>query len=218
MSYVSHADLGGTDGAGPVIREPPGELFHAAWEKTALAVTVAMGAAGGWSIDMSRSARETLPDYASLSYYQIWIAALEKLLLERGLVSADELDAGRMLHPAQPVKRVLRASEVAPLLAQGSPTLRPVSAPARFAVGHRVRTRAGETDHHTRLPRYARGKTGRIEAVRGVHVFADTNAQGLGEQPQWLYTVVFDALELWGSTLASSVSIDAWESYLEPVP
>jgi len=48
-------------------------------------------------------------------------------------------------------------------------------------------------------------------------VFADTNAQGLGEQPQWLYTVVFDSSELWGDGAAAglSVSIDAWEPYLE---
>jgi nitrile hydratase len=68
------------------------------------------------------------------------------------------------------------------------------------------------------LPGYARGKIGRIEHVRGVHVFPDANAHGLGERPQWLYTVVFSGRELWGdaATADVSVSIDAWESYLEP--
>ena len=71
---------------------------------------------------------------------------------------------------------------------------------------------------HTRLPRYARGKTGVVVAVRGAHVFPDTNAHGLGEQPQWLYTVRFAGKELWGGDAdpTLSVSIDAFEPYLDP--
>src|SRR5439155_547761 len=86
--------------------------------------------------------------------------------------------------------------------------------------GERVRTRASRFDHHTRLPGYARGKIGRVEHVRGVHVFADTHAHGRGEQPQWLYTVVFSGRELWGDDCAPGlgVSIDAWEPYLEIAP
>ena len=217
MSYRSHADLGGQDGYGRVIPEPDEELFHATWQRQAFALTLAMGATGAWNLDTSRSARETLPDYRSLSYYEIWLKALEKLVLERGLVSVDELAAGRMLHPARPELAVLRAADVPALLAKGSPTLRPATAPARFAVGEQVRLRAAAPAQHTRLPGYARGKTGRIEQMRGVHVFADTHAQGLGEQPRWLYTVVFTGAELWGdaSTCGQSVSIDAWEPYLE---
>jgi nitrile hydratase len=68
------------------------------------------------------------------------------------------------------------------------------------------------------LPGYARGKVGRIERLNGVHVFADTNASGDGEQPQWLYTVVFRASELWADGDPQlTVSIDAWEPYLEGV-
>lgn len=219
MTYQSQADLGGKDGYGRVIPEAEGELFHAAWERQALALTLAMGATGAWNIDMSRGARETLPDYRSLSYYEIWIKALSRLLSERGLVSRDEIAAARMLHPARSGLPVLRAGDVPDVLAKGSPTLRPVNVPARFAMGQSVRLRAAAVPHHTRLPGYARGKIGRIDEVRGVHVFADANAQGLGEQPCWLYTVVFSARELWGSDAASnhSVSIDAWEPYLEHV-
>ena len=184
-----------------------------------MALTLAMGAAGAWNIDMTRSARETLPQYRSLTYYEIWIRALEKLLVKHGLVGPDEIAAGRVLEPPRPGLRVLRAAAVPGVLAQGSPTQRPPIAPARFTLGDRVRMRAAEVGHHTRLPGYARGKTGHIDQVRGVHVFADTHAQGLGEQPQWLYTVVFDAHELWGSCGAQGqrVSIDAWEPYLEPL-
>src|SRR5262249_24467099 len=154
-------------------------------EPQALALTLAMGATGAWNIDTSRSTRETLPDYSSLSYYQIWIKGLEKLMIERGLIAADELAAGRMVHPPGTLNRVLRAADVPKVLAKGSPTVRPVTGPAGFRPGDRVRTRAAEADRHTRLPGYARGKVGYIDQVRGVHVFADTHAQGLGEQPQW---------------------------------
>lgn len=218
MTYLSHADLGGQAGHGPVVPEPEGELFHAAWEPRALAVTLAMGATGAWNIDMSRAARETLPDYMALGYYAIWIAALLRLLDVRGMVTVDELAQGRSLHAGPAVPRVLQAAQVAPALARGSPTERPASQPARFSRGQTVRTRADAVPHHTRLPAYVRGKRGVVEAIHGAHVFADAHAQGLGEQPQWLYTVVFDGHGLWGEQASPRrlrVSVDAWESYLE---
>lgn len=220
MSYVSHADLGGRDLPGAIVPEPEGEPFHAAWEARALALTLAMGGTGSWNIDASRSARETLPAYARLSYFQIWLAALEKLMAERSQLLPDELAAGSMLHPPQLTKRVLRAADVPGALAKGTATERPSTAAARFAVGQKVLTRAGHVDHHTRLPGYVQGKVGTIEHLHGMHVFADAHAQGLGEQPQWLYTVVFDGIELWGAGADPGlrVSVDAWESYLEPAP
>jgi nitrile hydratase len=212
MSYLSHADLGGREGFGPIDRHDDEVAFHAPWEARALAVTLAAGATGAWNIDSSRSARETLPDYAQRSYYAIWIGALEKLLAERGLVGPDELAAGRMLHPARPVARTLRAADVAAALARGSPTQRTADRPAGFAVGDRVRTVEAAPPHHTRLPGYARGRTGIVERVHGMHVFADTHAQGLGEDPRWLYTVAFETAP------GVTVSIDAWEPYLRPAP
>jgi nitrile hydratase len=221
MSYRSHSDLGGRTGIGSVIAGAPereGEVFHSPWEARALALTLAMGATGEWNIDMSRSARETLPDYPSLSYYQIWIAALERLLAERGLVMPDELAAGHALHASRPVARVLRAAEVGTVLRRGSPTQRTRDDAPRFAPGDVVRTRADPVDHHTRLPGYARGKVGRVACCHGAHVFADGSARGLTE-PHWLYTVEFEAEELWGADVPGPgrqvVSIDAWEPYLE---
>jgi len=218
MSSTTYADLGGQPGHGAVTPEPEGELFHAAWEPRALALTLAAGATGAWNIDDSRSVRETLPDYAALSYYQIWLGGLQRLLRERGMVFPDELAAGQSLYAAVKVQRVLHATDVAALLARGSPTTRPAPAAARFRIGQPVRTCAWAVDHHTRLPGYARGKHGMVERLHGAHVFADAHAQGLGEQPQWLYTVVFDGAELWGRNAAPglTVSIDAWEPYLEP--
>ena len=217
MSYVSHADLGGTLGHGPVVPEPEDEVFHAPWEPRVLALALAMGATGAWNLDMSRAARETLPEYARSSYYRIWFDALERQLQAHALVAADEIAAGRSLRPPAPLPRVLKADAVAASLARGTPTARAVAAPARFAPGDRVRARAERVDHHTRLPGYARGHIGTVTQVHGGHVFADAHAHGLGEDPQWLYTVAFEAGELWpdADDPARLVSIDAWEPYLE---
>jgi nitrile hydratase len=212
-------DMGGMMGFGPVVPETDEPVFHAGWERRAFALTLAMAAAGGWNIDQSRAARESLhpAHYLAKSYYEIWLAGLEKLMAERGLVAADEIAAGRALHPAKPVARVLTPEGVPATLRKGGPSQRPATAPQRFQVGQRVRARNMHPPGHTRLPRYVRGHVGCIAHVHGAHVFPDANAAGLGEAPQWLYTVRFAAPELWGEAAdpTVSVSVDAWESYLE---
>jgi nitrile hydratase subunit beta len=209
VSYRSHADLGGQDVPGGIVLEPEGEYFHAPWEPRLMALVVAMGPTGLSNIDLNRATRETLPNYRDLSYYEIWLAALEKLARQKGVFG----DA------PPPPKQVLRAESVLATIKKGFPASRAAAAPPRFAVGDRVRTIALQPDHHTRLPAYARGKVGVIELVHDAHVFPDTNARGLGESPQWLYTVSFDARELWGERAQapnSVVSVDAFEPYLEP--
>jgi len=213
-------DLGGMQGFGPVAPEPGEPLFHAPWERRAFGVTLAMGATGAWSLDASRHAREILPppEYLAATYYEIWAKGLERLVVGAGLVSAEELRAGAALAPPAPVKRVLRAEDVAAVLARGAPCDREPRGPARFRVGDRVATRNMHPRGHTRLPRYARAKTGTVEIVHGAHVFPDAHAHGAGEEPQWLYAVRFNGRELWGEEADPTliVSIDAWESYLEP--
>ena len=222
MPYISHADLGGQRGHGRVQPEPESEMFHAAWEPRVLALTLAAGAAGVWNLDMSRSMRETLPNYAELSYYEIWFAALVQLLVRHGLITPEEAATGETRTPPRPVLSKLMAAGVTAALARGAPTQRPGARPARFAVGDLVRLYAGEIPHHTRLPHYMRGKVGIVERVLGAHVFADSNALGRGEDPRWLYTVAVRGSELWpGREDADeaeylTVSIDAWEPYLEP--
>lgn len=213
-------DLGGQMGFGPVAPEKDEPVFHAEWEKRALGITLAAGAMGAWNIDESRHARESLhpADYYNSSYYEIWIKALEVLLERHGFVTAEELRERRKLVESATPKRTLKAVDVAAVLARGGPCDRAVETPARFKAGDRVRTRNFHPREHTRLPRYARGKLGLVEAVRGGFVFPDTNAHGKGENPQWVYTVVFDGREIWGEESGPelTVSVDAWESYLEP--
>jgi nitrile hydratase len=212
-------DMGGVPGFGPVVPEPNEPAFHADWEKRAFALTLAMAMPGQWNIDMSRYARENRPnaEYLAMSYYQLWFAALETMLKERDLVSDDEIVVGHALHPAKPVKRVLSPGDVLKVLHRGGPTERETNAKAAFKAGDKVRARTIDPPTHTRLPRYVRGHVGEIERVIGCHVFPDSNANGTGENPQWLYTVRFDGRELWGeqSDPTLTVSVDAWESYLE---
>jgi nitrile hydratase beta subunit len=217
MPYVNHADLGGLAGFGPVAMDSDDEPFHGEWESRVHALTLAMGATGCWNLDMTRSARETLPTYGHLSYYEKWLAGLEKLLLERGLVRLDELAAGRAREAPLPLPRFLHAGQVAAVLATGAPTWRQSDGAAKFRRGDRVRTRAQAVSHHTRLPGYLRGKAGVIERVHGAHVFADAHSQGRGEHPEWLYTVTFEAASLWGPDAqpGDSVCFDAWQPYLE---
>ena len=216
-------DMGGQQGFGPVLIEEAEPLFHADWESRAMAMTVAMGASGQWNIDLSRSARESLPPdiYLSSSYYEIWVRALEKLMLERQMVTAAELETGQMITPPVNVSKVLTRDSVDAALKAGSPTERPIDQPALFKVGQKVRALNMHPQGHTRLPRYVRGHVGTIVSLHGGHVMPDQHT--LRALPpfhvsvEWLYTVVFEGLTLWGSDSDPTVevTVDAWESYLE---
>src|SRR5574341_879668 len=192
-------DMGGMDGFGRVEPEPGEPVFHEEWEGRVLAMSRAMGATGSGTIDMERFSRERLPPqtYLAATYYQRWFLGMRQMLLERGLVDADEVAAGHALRPGKPLERgPFTVSDVPRVLTRG-----------KF-----------DRPTHTRLPRYVRGHAGVVERVHGCHVFPDTAATGQAENPQWLYTVVFQGRELWGPKAdpTITVSIDAFEPYLEP--
>ena len=213
-------DMGGMDGFGRVEPEANEPVFHQPWEGRVLAMTRALGAGGAWTIDQARFAREVLPPsiYLTSSYYWRWFLGLEASLVELGFVGADEIAAGHARGAARPLPRgTLAPTDVPKVLKRGS-FERPPATPARFGVGERVRARNIHPKTHTRLPRYARGRAGRIERIQGCHVFPDATVLGRGEDPQWLYTVCFDGRELWGEDGDPSVrvSIEAFEPYLEP--
>ena len=212
-------DMGGMHGFGPVVEEKNEPPFHERWEGRVYGMNRAMGAVGLWNIDMSRYAQETLPPhvYLASSYYERWSRGLEKLLLQSGLIARDELAAGHAKHPPKPIARKLMAADVPKTLTRGSYE-RPAPAPAKFAVGARVRARNINPTTHTRLPRYVRGHVGVVEAIRGCHVFPDSTTTGKGDDPHWLYTVVFQGRDLWGpqSDPTLKVSVEAWEPYLDP--
>ncbi|HEY1797737.1 MAG TPA: nitrile hydratase subunit beta [Stellaceae bacterium] len=220
MSNTVH-DMGGMHGFGPVQPEENEPTFHAEWEGRVHAMQRAMGATGLWTIDGGRASLETLPpvEYLRSSYYRRWFLGLEQRLLKFGLVSEDEIAAGHSLRRGVALNRTLKLSD-----GQNPPIRgnfeRPSQAPARFKVGDTVRARLLNPTTHTRLPRYARGKTCTIEAIRGCQVYPDTAALDVAnEEPEWLYTVVFAGSELWGDAAEPglTVSIDAFEPYLEAI-
>jgi nitrile hydratase len=213
-------DIGGRMGLGRVAPEAAEPLFHALWEERALGLTLCAGALGRWTLDESRHVRECLPwsVYFSASYYEIWVRGLEALLLRHALVTAEELAGARPAAPAAPHPLRLAAEAVPTALARGGPCDRQVATPPRFRAGDRVRARNLQPQGHCRLPGYVRGHVGTVEAEHGGFVLPDAHAHGRGEAPERLYTVVFTGPELWGdwTDAGLTVSVDAWESYLEP--
>lgn len=213
-------DLGGKAAFGAIDPDPDEPLFHEAWESRVLGLTLACGSLGYWTLDESRHARENLAPglYLSASYYQIWFEALQRLLLTHDEVLPSELAGGRCVRSGRAASKRLTSDRVDAVLSAGAPTSRLLDSKPRFAVGDRVRTVNTHVRDHCRLPGYARDKCGRVESVHQPHVFPDASAKGDRDEAQWLYTIVFDGEELWGSGGEPDlcVSLEAWESYLEP--
>jgi nitrile hydratase len=212
-------DMGGMDGFGKVEVEKDEPAFHEKWEGRVHAMVRAIGAHGGLNIDVQRFAREMIPPatYLASSYYEKWLLGFERTLVNRKLVDEDELAAGKSLRASPPLPRgKFSLADVPGVLVRGRYGRNAASKPA-FAIGSAVRARNINPRGHTRLPRYVRGHVGVVERVNGCHVFPDTSADGRGETPQWLYTVVFVARELWGNEADASIkiSVDAFEPYLE---
>ncbi len=213
-------DLGGMDGFGKVKPEPEDKPpFAETWEGRVLAMTRSLGSAGAWNIDFGRHGIERLPPhiYLAATYYQKWFLRNEKLCLETGLVTADELAAGHASTPAKPLPgKVVRPDDISTTMVRGSYG-RPPQGPARFKVGDRVMALNIHPKTHTRLPRFVRGHVGTIERIQGCHIYPDSAATTGNDDPQWLYTVVFTGSDLWGpgSDPNLEVSIEAFEPYLE---
>jgi nitrile hydratase subunit beta len=188
-------DLGGMHGFGPVVVECDEPVFHAAWEGRVFALAALAIAGGLANPDAFRHAIERLSpvEYLTAGYYGRWLAALERLVAERG---------------------------VRPRLASAGTARRDASRVARFVAGDAVLARNVHPAGHTRLPRYVRGRRGVVARVHPPWVFPDTNAHDRGEDPQHVYAVRFPATELWGDDAdpAASVHVDLFESYLEPAP
>lgn len=214
-------DLGGQHGLGPVDPEPEADepVFHHDWERRAFALTLASGMLGQWNIDEGRYARERQHpvDYLSNTYYENWLAGLETLLVEKGLISAEELTSGKAAGRAEGY-RVPDAEGARKILASGGPTRMNADLTPAFQPGDKVRVVNNHPLTHTRAPRYTRNHVGTVERRHGVHVFADANAKG-SHEGQHLYSVRFEPDELWGEDGAGlgAVYVDLWEPHLKAV-
>jgi len=216
-------DMGGMHGFGAVEREADEPVFHADWEGRALGLLLQAADGMGFVDDHLRSRIERTPpaDYLRLSYYQLWIRALETLMVERGVASAAEI-AERVAATSEggraPGGSDVTLDAVEAMVAGGASTKRPeVEIAPGYAVGDRVRVRNDHPFHHTRAPRYTRGRLGEVVIDHGVFVFPDTNSEEQGEAPRHCYAVRFSARELWGAEASphDSLCVDFWEPYLE---
>jgi len=215
-------DMGGMQGFGPINPDPEEkeELFHAEWERRAFALTLASGFLGKWSIDEARFARETMdPDlYLGAGYYHKWLDASERLLVQKGLITEEELATHKAAEKVDPDSiRLLKGGTVDQTFLKGGPASMEMDTEPAFKVGDRVRSKQMNPTGHTRNPRYIRGHVGEVVLYHGGHVFADASAKR-ERRGEHLYTVAFKATDLWGEdAFDGTVKVDLWEPYLERV-
>ena len=216
-------DLGGMDGFGHVDVEEDEPVFHAPWEGWVYSLQVAGMGTGAFNVDEFRHSIERLPpaEYLESSYYERWLAGVEQLFYEKGVLDPDAVEAreaalasGEATFPDDP--DVDAYGEIAAGLRETFDVERPEREPT-FAAGDRVRVRNRHPDGHTRCPGYVRRAEGVVEAVRGTEVLPDARAHG-GDDAEPVYNVRFSAEELWGAEEAEGggVHLDLWERYLEP--
>ena len=190
--------MGGMHGFGTVDRRSDEALFPEVWQGRVCVLAGYAMSAGLANIDAFRHAIERMPAdrYLGDGYYGRWLYALETLASER------LADGGLPETPDH-----------------GGSVVREVGGEPLFTVGDAVRTWNRHPEGHTRLPGYARDRRGVIADVHPACVYPDTNADGRGESPQHLYTVAFEAAELWGAEAeeATTVYIDLFEPYLEAI-
>lgn len=210
--------MGGMDGFGLVTPEANEPVFHAPWEGRVHAMANFALRHAGINVDEFRHAIERIPPgrYLNSTYYERWLAAIESLLVDHGVITRDELLAANNSADTPAADVIAKLTDAAPI-APGARKRH--STRSRFKPGDRVRAREINPPGHTRMPRYARGKMGVVVRDWGVFVFPDTNAHHAGETRQHCYAVAFDARELWGKPTRARerINIDLWEDYLEPV-
>jgi nitrile hydratase subunit beta len=212
-------DMGGMHGMGSVEIEADEPVFHADWEKRVFATRLACAYHRRWNSDINRYAVERMPpaDYLASSYYEHVLFGGETVLTEQGVVTVQELTSGRAEGHAD-VNSVLDMAGLNRLLQNRIRARREEKVAPKFKAGDTVVARNIHPAGHTRLPRYVRGRHGIIDRDFGVYVFPDTNAMSRDPKPQHLYTVRFNARELWGPGAAArdSVYVNLWDDHLDP--
>jgi nitrile hydratase len=207
-------DMGGMHGFGKVEVEADEPVFHERWEARVFGMVQSLG---GGNIDAGRHSIERLDPVTYLrdGYYGRWCAALERGLVGAGVLTHAEIEA-RTKGGGTGSPRA--TSPHVPWRPSATDYVRKIDATPAFAVGQTVVTRNHQPSGHTRLPAYGRCRRGVVARVHPAMVFPDDHAHGRGESPQYVYTVRFEAEELWGAgaDAHAAVHLDLFESYLGP--
>lgn len=215
--------MGGMHGFGPIPREADEPVFHAGWERRMFAIALAAFARRIFNVDEFRRAIEQIPaaDYLRSSYYERWMRAFIALLQEKNIASAEEIESASRHAQGGGASGPLsapRTTAATPTTSIGAARPRAHRrVPAHFKPGDRVIARNLNSEHHTRLPRYARGRRGVIRRDWGVFILPDSRAHRGAIDLCHCYSVEFDSRELWGDEhpAGESVLLDLWEPYLQ---
>lgn len=211
-------DLGGKQGFGPIDVNEPEVPYHHDWEARMWGMARCTDAPG-WTIDWWRHVRELIDpvDYLARPYFDSWAQTQIAAFIDSGVLTLDEIVAGKSATPAATQPEVIGADQAVKADRNAHRFDVETDQPARYKVGDAVTTQSSGYQNHTRLPAYARGKTGTVIEHHGAHIFPDESAHGR-KVGQHLYTVAFDACELWAEAQSRKdrVFLDLWESYLEP--
>ena len=95
---MSHPhDIGGLPGFGPVTGLDDELNFHAAWEARTFAIVRSLIHNGAFTWDEFRDTIERMPagEYFASGYYERWADAAERLCVEKGLLTEEDLAAPR---------------------------------------------------------------------------------------------------------------------------
>ncbi len=215
-------DLGGVQGFGPIKSDEGEAVFETDWEARMWGINKAIAKDPSWTLDWWRHVRELIDpvDYLTRPYFDQWMQIHAALMVDSGYATVEELAAARAGGPGAALGADIRPPMGPEMVAEAKRAStdyrRDVGPGPRFAVGDQVVTRACGDRSHTRLPRYAMGRPGVIEAYSGTHVLPDASARG-EERAEPLYSVAFRACDLWPEAEGrrDRVFLDLWESYLE---
>jgi nitrile hydratase subunit beta len=207
-------DMGGMQGLGEIGYKEREPGFHEPWEVRVFALIQAI------QVGRLRPYIERIPaaDYLRMSYYERWYTAFVTKLIEKGVVTRAEVESGRADSAAVKATPVVTQAAALENLYRPPRTQRDIQLTPRFHVGDWVRGRNINPTTHTRMPRYARGKTGMVTRDRGVFNLPDSEEVSGEPKPQHVYLIHFTADKLWGEAASAhdSLYIDMWEDYLEP--
>ncbi len=213
-------DMGGMDNFGPVTAEENEPVFHEDWERKIFSLMISLLPAGYCNLDEIRRITETIPpaQYLRARYYEKWLYTLEMMALEKDIFTKEEIATGKSIRqeggnmrPAVP-REMVEYAMTSPI-----PASLDLDIEAKFKAGDKIIAKNIHPLHHTRLPRYVRGKCGVVEHDHGIFLLPDTNAHGGPDKPQHVYTVRFTARELWGEEAPAkdSVCIDLFDDYMD---